>query len=69
MVSNKSTGLVDPAGPYIKTLDAPRIFDDAMGDVDGNAPTRCSEANALELLHHVLYGTVWIEDVIEGKTM
>ena len=69
MTTDNRPALADPAASYAKALDSTRNFIAGMGDVNMNAPTPCSEWNVRELLHHVLYGTVWIEDVFEGKTV
>lgn len=69
MTTENRPALSDPAASYAKALDSTRKFVAGMGDVNMNAPTPCSEWNVRELLHHVLYGTVWIEDVFDGKTV
>ena len=69
MTTENRPALADPAGAYAKALDATRKFFAAMGDVNMNAPTPCSEWNVRELLNHVLYGTIWIEDIFDGKTV
>jgi uncharacterized protein (TIGR03086 family) len=69
MTTNKSAGLADPAGSYTAALDANRKFVAGMGDVNWEGPTPCSEWNVRELLHHLLYGTLWIDDVFAGKTV
>lgn len=69
MTTDKPAGLADPAGSYAKALDATRTFVAGLGDVDWDAPTPCSEWNVRQLLTHVLNGTVWIEDVFDGKTV
>ena len=69
MTTSRSTGLKDPAGSYAKALDATRRFVAGLEDVDWEAPTPCSEWNVRQLLHHLLYGTVWIDDIFAGKTV
>ena len=69
MTTDNRPALADPAGSYAKALDSTRNFFAGMGDVNLDAPTPCSEWNVRELIQHVLYGTVWIEDVFEGKTV
>jgi uncharacterized protein (TIGR03086 family) len=69
MTTNNQASLADPAGSYARALDATRAFVAGMGDVDWAAPTPCAEWNVRELLQHLLYGTVWIEDVFAGKTV
>jgi uncharacterized protein (TIGR03086 family) len=69
MVTHNRSALANPAAFYAKGLDSARKFIEGMGDVNMNAPTPCSEWNVRELIQHVLYGTVWIEDIFEGKTV
>jgi len=61
--------LANPAAFYAKALDSARKFIEGMGDVNMNAPSPCSQWNVRELIQHILYGTVWIEDIFEGKTI
>jgi uncharacterized protein (TIGR03086 family) len=69
MTTNKQLGLADPADSYSRALDATSRFVAGIGNVDWAAPTPCSEWTVRELLNHVLYGTVWIEDIFAGKTV
>ena len=69
MPTKISPVLADPAGSYAQALDATRKFFAGMGDVKLNAPTPCSKWNVRELISHILYGTVWVEDIFDGKTV
>jgi uncharacterized protein (TIGR03086 family) len=69
MTTTNQPGLTDPAGSYAGALDATRKFVAGLGKVDWDAPTPCSEWNVRELLHHLMYGTLWIEDIFAGKTV
>ena len=69
MTTQNRPALADPAGSYAKALDSTRKFFAGMGDVNMNAPTPCSEWNVRDLLQHILYGTIWIEDIFDGKTV
>jgi uncharacterized protein (TIGR03086 family) len=69
MTTNKQLGLADPADSYSRALDATSRFVAGIGNIDWAAPMPCSEWTVRELLNHVLYGTVWIEDIFAGKTV
>ncbi len=69
MTTSGPAGLADPAGSYAKALDATRRFVAGMANVDWEAATPCSERDVRQLPNHLLYGTVWIDDIFAGKTV
>ena len=69
MTTSRTAGLADPAGSYGKALDATRRFVAGMGIVDWETATPCSKWNVRQLLTHLLYGTVCIDDMFAGKTV
>lgn len=69
MTTQNRPALVDPAGSYALALDSTHNFVAAMGAVDWDAPTPCSEWSVRDLLQHIIYGTIWIDDVFAGKTV
>jgi uncharacterized protein (TIGR03086 family) len=69
VTTENGPALPDPASSYAKALDSTRKFFAGMGDVNLDAPTPCGEWSVRELINHILYGTVWIEDVFDGKTI
>jgi len=68
------TSANDPSSPttgelYARALDATRRFIAGIAPEQWELPTPCDEWNLRELVGHVMYGTVWIEDAFVGKTM
>ena len=68
------TSANDPSSPttgelYARALDATRRFIAGIAPEQWELPTPCDEWNLRELVGHVMYGTVWIEDAFGGKTM
>ena len=61
--------LDDPAGSYVKALEATRHFVAGIRSDQWDSPTPCIEWTLRQLLHHVVWGTVWIEDMFAGKTI
>jgi uncharacterized protein (TIGR03086 family) len=69
MTTDNRPELSDPAGSYAKALDSTRAFVAGLDNVDWDAPTPCSEWSVRDLVRHILYGTIWIDDVFAGKTI
>ncbi|MEE8517641.1 MAG: TIGR03086 family metal-binding protein [Dehalococcoidia bacterium] len=59
----------DPAGAYARALDATRRFVAAIPDGKWEVPTPCTEWDLRALVNHIVYGTIWIEDIFAGKTL
>ena len=64
------TSANDPSSPttgvlYARALDATRRFIAGIAPEQWELPTPCDEWNLRELVGHVMYGTVWIETVLE----
>lgn len=56
-------------GLFAQALDATRPFIAAIHDDQWSLPTPCAEWNLRQLVNHVLYGTFWIKDIFDGKTV
>jgi len=69
MTTENRPELANPAASYAEALDSTRAFVAGLGNVDWGAPTPCSVWNVRDLLQHIIYGTIWIEDVFAGKTV
>jgi uncharacterized protein (TIGR03086 family) len=69
MTTENRPELADPAASYARALDSTRAFVAGLGNLDWDAPTPCSEWSVRDLLQHIIYGTIWIEDVFAGKTV
>jgi uncharacterized protein (TIGR03086 family) len=67
MTSNQRSS--DRAERYARALDATRKFVAGIGDDRWDDPTPCSEWNVRALLNHMIYGTIWIEDIFDGRTV
>ena len=69
MTTNASPAPSDAGSLYVRALDATRRYVAGIRDGQWDAPTPCSEWNVRQLLNHVVYGTVWIEEIFNGKTI
>lgn len=54
---------------YARALDATRPYIAAVRDDQWSLPTPCTEWNLRQLVNHVLYGTLWIKDIFDGRTV
>ena len=54
---------------YARALDSTRAFVAAIEDGQMHDPTPCSEWDIHQLLNHVVYGTIWVADILDGKTL
>jgi uncharacterized protein (TIGR03086 family) len=69
MTSEQRPSLADPPSAYARALDATRPFVAGIGAGQWDDPTPCTDWNVRQLLNHVIYGTIWIEDIFSGKTV
>ena len=54
---------------YAKALDSTRRYVEGVGRGQWHVSTPCSEWDLTQLLRHVVYGMVWVPDMLDGKTI
>ena len=69
MTTERRPTLADPPEAYARALDATRLFLAGIGQGRWEDPTPCTDWNVRELTNHMIYGTIWIEDIFAGRTV
>ena len=69
MTTNEAPSMEDRGKFYARALDATKGFVAGIKPDQLDAQTPCAEWNVKQLMNHVIYGTIFIEDMFEGKTV
>lgn len=69
MTTDAAPPLEDRGKLYTHALDATKAFVAGIRPDQLDAPTPCAEWNVKQLMNHVIYGTIFIEDMFDGKTV
>ena len=69
MVAESSPTSVTPGVLYTRAMAATRPFIAGIQAGQLESPTPCTEWTLRQLLNHMVYGTAWIEDIFDGKTV
>lgn len=69
MTTNEAPSMEDRGKFYARALDATRAFVAGIKPDQLDAQTPCAEWNVKQLMQHVIRGTIFIEDMFEGKTV
>jgi uncharacterized protein (TIGR03086 family) len=69
MTTNEAPSMEDRGKFYARALDATRVFIAGIKPDQLEAPTPCAEWNVKQLMQHVISGTIFIEDMFDGKTV
>ena len=69
MTTNEAPSMEDRGKFYTRALDATKAFVAGIKPDQLEAPTPCAEWNVKQLMQHVISGTIFIEDMFDGKTV
>ena len=68
MTTNEAPSMEDRGKFYARALDATKVFVAEIKPDQLDAQTPCAEWDVKQLMQHVIYGTIFIEDMFDGHS-